>query len=507
MKPNTKRRALIGGLAVGGILQGCGGGGAAGSNSTGSGDSGGSVPSVPSGPLAEDGPGVQAAPVSTALPPSLSALGSQTLYIAHRGAAAMYPEETYTAYDACVRSGQLCLEGDVRTLSDGTTVMMHDDTVDRTTSGTGTVASYTASTWNALRIDADTWHGSHFGNQLAAVQFTAWVKRYKATSMLVPEDKDLLSMASMLSILGSEKVPKDRVLIQCFGLAPLQQAIAAGYNTCFLVTSGGPADAVAAGVNWAGISVAMSNADTLAWVASGIKVLVWTVDRRTERDAKLALGVKGFFSDDPIYVSGNAPLYTTDRFDTATWVPGMLGNSGELSSAARGKFMDGGYWGYDDTSTAYEGCLQGYLCPIKGQNEALAFTVELNIRFGAVTNGDMTRWSSVFIGTDDQRFIDSNETAAGYHFLFRRNGSVEIFKKAVGLRSTQLALKSGPGFAEGDEARFRIQVDATTLRVSRLDDNGNEVYSATVADKDYRGAYLNLGRNGLACAFRRIAVT
>jgi hypothetical protein len=251
----------------------------------------------------------------------------------------------------------------------------------------------------------------------------------------------------------------------------------------------------------------MSDADTRAWVASGIKVLVWTVNRRFERDAKLALGVRGFFSDDPAYLGGNAPLYTTDRFDSATWMPGMLANSGELNSVARGKFMDGSYWGYDDTNIAYEGCLQGYLCPIKGQKEAVEFTIELSIRFGAVLNGDLTRWASAFIGTDDQRFIDSNEGAAGYHFLFRRNGAIEIFKKVPGLRAAPLAAQSGQGFGEGEDGRFRIRIDATSLKVSRLANDGSEAYSAVASDKTYRGAYLNLGRNGMACAFRRISVT
>lgn len=510
MQPNTKRRRLISGIAVGSLLQGCGGGGSAGTNTAGSGSSPVvTMPDVPGGPVvptAQDGPDMQAAPVSALPRPSLNSLGNQVLYIAHRGAAALYPEETYTAYDGCVRDGQLCIEGDVHALSDGTLVMMHDDTVDRTTGESSSVASYTRSTWNALRIDADTWHGSHFGNRLAAPQFKAWVNRYKATSLLIPEDKDQRSMSSMLAVLASENVPKDQVLIQCFNLEPLRQAVAAGYNTCVLVTNGGPTAALADGVSWSGLSVAMSDADIRAWIASGIKVLVWTVNRRSERDARLALGVKGFFSDDPVYLSGNAPFYTTDRFDGATWLPGMLPNSGELSSAARGRFMDGGYWGYETADAGYQGCLQGYLCPIKGQHRPVDYMIELNIRFGSAAASDASRWASLFIGTDDGRFIDSDEATAGYHFLFRKNGAVEIFKKVPGKSATQLAVQNGPAFADGDEARFRIRVEAASMRVNRLAADGTESYGATANDTAYRGAYVTLGHNGLACAFRRIVV-
>jgi glycerophosphoryl diester phosphodiesterase len=499
MEPNKKRRKLLGTLFAGGLIQGCGGG--AGGAPT-------SVPQVelPSGPPPTDGPGVQPVPVSNRPAPSLAALDGQPIFIAHRGAAAIYPEETYTAYDGCVRDGQLFLEGDVYSLADGALAVIHDETVDRTTPETGAVASFTQAKWKNLRVDADNWHGSHFGNQLAAVQFADWVRRYKGSAVLIPEDKDQRSMAGMLAVLAAEGVRKDQVLLQCFGLAPLQKAKAAGYNTCALVTSGGPQGAVAAGANWAGIPLVMTDAETKAWVASGINVLVWTVNRRIDRDAKLTLGVKGFFSDDPAYLSGDAPLFTTDRFDTGTWMPGMLPNTGELGGAARGKFMEGGYWGYDNTSIAYLGCLQGYLCPIKGEAQPKSYSVELSIRFGAVANNDTSRWAAVFIGTDDRQFIDSDEGAAGYHFLFRRNGSIEIYKKVPGKSAAALVAKGGTAFADGDEGRFRIRVDSTKLTVSRMNADGTDAYAATVTDQTYRGAYLNLGRNGLACAFRSLVI-
>jgi glycerophosphoryl diester phosphodiesterase len=499
MEPNEKRRKLLGTLFAGGLIQGCGGG--AGGAPT-------SVPDVivPSAPPPTDGPGVQPVPVSSRPIPSLATLDGQPLYIAHRGAAALYPEETYTAYDGCVRDGQLLLEGDVNSLADGALVLMHDETVDRTTPETGTVASFTLPRWKDLRIDADTWHGSHFGNRLAAVQFADWVTRYKGNTILMPEDKDQKSMAGMLAVLAAQGVRKDQVLLQSFGLAPLQRAIAAGYNACALVTSGGPQAAVAAGANWAGIPLVLTAAETQAWVASGINVLVWTVNRRLDRDAKLALGVKGFFSDDPVYLSANAPFFTTDRFDSATWVPGMLPNSGELSGPARGKFMEGGYWGYDVTTIPYLGCLQGYLCPIKGEAQPKSYSIELSIRFGAVANNDTSRWASVFIGTDDRQFIDSDEGAAGYHFLFRKNGSVEIFKKVPSKVASLLVAKGGIAFVDGEEGRFRIRVNGPSVTVSRLNGDGTDMYAATVADQTYRGAHLSLGRNGLACAFRKLVV-
>jgi hypothetical protein len=250
----------------------------------------------------------------------------------------------------------------------------------------------------------------------------------------------------------------------------------------------------------------MTAAETQAWVASGINMLVWTVNRRLDRDAKLALGVKGFFSDDPVYLSAKSPLFTTDRFDNATWLPGMLPSVGELSGTARGKFIDGGYWGYDDTSAVYLGCLQGYLCPLKGENEPRSYSVELSIRYGAAINNDASRWASVFIGTDDRPYIDADEGAAGYHFLFRKSGSVEIFKKVPGKRASLLVAKGGVAFTDGEEGRFRIRINGSSVTVSRLNGDGTDAYAAMVADQTYRGAYLSLGRHGLACGFRKLVV-
>jgi glycerophosphoryl diester phosphodiesterase len=62
--------------------------------------------------------------------------------IGHRGSAATEPENTLRA----LRSGMKCahfVEVDVRTTHDGVPVIMHDATIDRTTSGKGTISGLT----------------------------------------------------------------------------------------------------------------------------------------------------------------------------------------------------------------------------------------------------------------------------------------------------------------------------------------------------------------------------
>lgn len=65
------------------------------------------------------------------------------LVIAHRGGAGLRPENTLIAFRHAVRLGVDILEMDVRQTLDDQLVLIHDDTVDRTTNGRGAVAEMT----------------------------------------------------------------------------------------------------------------------------------------------------------------------------------------------------------------------------------------------------------------------------------------------------------------------------------------------------------------------------
>lgn len=440
---------------------------------------------------------------------SLSRLSTSTLYLAHRGSSALFPEQTYTGFDGSLKNGQLALESDVRLLADGKPGLMHDAAVDRTTTSTGYVSSFTETGWRNLKIDGNTWHGSNYGDALAAPLFSDWVEKYKGNAILAPEDKDQRSMTAMMSVLRKARVNKDQVLLQCFALNPLLQAVAENYQACFLGSGPeDPASVFAAGVTWGGLSAWATDDQMRAWVASGLKVLVWTVNRRYIRDRKLALGARGFFSDDPGYLKANAPLYTTDRFDLQTWVSGMLGNAGDLSLPGRGQFLGGDYWGYSQTTEAYSGCLQGYLCPIKGISAPNDYQINVKVTFGLAEDNDLTRWASVFIATDDKPFVNSgSDDTVGYHILFRKNGNIDVYRKRAYLAPELIAVTVGAAILDHQEVTYRISVTAATVTGARLNSDGTVYYSAAAQDTSSRGAYLHLGRAGLSCKFRHLSVT
>jgi len=65
------------------------------------------------------------------------------LVIAHRGGAGLWPENTIYAFEHAVELGVDVLEMDVHSTKDGELVVLHDETVDRTTNGTGRVEELT----------------------------------------------------------------------------------------------------------------------------------------------------------------------------------------------------------------------------------------------------------------------------------------------------------------------------------------------------------------------------
>jgi glycerophosphoryl diester phosphodiesterase len=73
-----------------------------------------------------------------------------TLVVAHRGGSALRPESTLAAFENAAALGVDVLEMDVRATADGKIVVIHDATVDRTTNGSGPVATLTLASLQAL---------------------------------------------------------------------------------------------------------------------------------------------------------------------------------------------------------------------------------------------------------------------------------------------------------------------------------------------------------------------
>lgn len=88
-----------------------------------------------------------------------------TLIFGHRGASAYAPENTLAAFRLALEQGADGVELDVTLSADGTPVVMHDDTVDRTTTGTGRVDRLTLAQLKGLAAGYPTKFGDTFAGE------------------------------------------------------------------------------------------------------------------------------------------------------------------------------------------------------------------------------------------------------------------------------------------------------------------------------------------------------
>lgn len=88
---------------------------------------------------------------------------SRPQIFAHRGAKSVAPENTLPAFQRALAMGVDGIELDVHCSKDGRLVVIHDETLEGTTNGTGKVGAYTVA--QLAKIDA----GSHFSAAFAGV--------------------------------------------------------------------------------------------------------------------------------------------------------------------------------------------------------------------------------------------------------------------------------------------------------------------------------------------------
>lgn len=79
---------------------------------------------------------------------------------AHRGASGNYPENTLIAFEKAIEFGADGIETDVHMTKDGHLVLIHDETVNRTTNGKGLIKDYYYS--DLEKLDAGGWFNKKY---------------------------------------------------------------------------------------------------------------------------------------------------------------------------------------------------------------------------------------------------------------------------------------------------------------------------------------------------------
>jgi glycerophosphoryl diester phosphodiesterase len=256
------------------------------------------------------------AAVALALATTLTTAAERPLIAAHRGGALLWPENSLLAFRNALALGVEFLETDVHLTADGEVVVLHDATLDRTTTGRGAVSSAKLADLAGIRLKAA--DGGVTGERIPRLA--------ELLDLLAPSSAQLLleikvgvartaysGMEEKVLGLVRARGLRDRVFIMAFEEATLARARAldAEIRTVFLVSRGRvQASGVAPreAVRWAtavratvlGIDHRAIDADVVAAArAAGVLVAAWTVNDESDLRRVLGLGVDVVISDRP----------------------------------------------------------------------------------------------------------------------------------------------------------------------------------------------------------------
>lgn len=229
-------------------------------------------------------------------------------YLGHRGVEAHAPENTLTAFRAAFAHG-FPIETDLQTTLDQTIVCIHDETVDRTTNGTGRVDQMTLA--QLQQLDAGAWFSPTFAGE--RIPSVGELLACAPANLIFAELKDHRS-APLLARLVSEQGLQPYVVFNCEATDPLRVAAAIDPTVLLAPTYKRqqglwPALSEMIGLGARFCSIEKEHPDlTREWVqachAAGIRVVTWTHRQPGTRDQLLALGVDGFTCSDPAFISG-----------------------------------------------------------------------------------------------------------------------------------------------------------------------------------------------------------
>jgi len=238
---------------------------------------------------------------------------------AHRGGAALRPENTVEAFDHGIACGAEGLEFDVHLSKDGVVVVHHDVTLERTTNARGPVAAYTAA--ELATVDA----GFHFGDGRGGYP-------YRGRGIAVPTLRDVLQRYPSAALIIELKVGGDelarRVVEDVRAAGAVDRVAIGSFYTDALRAVRSCEPSIATGAareetrwalyrswvglrirsatyrefqvpEWSGFTPIVTRRFVSAAHRAGVAVKVWTVNAETDMRRLVSIGVDGLITDHP----------------------------------------------------------------------------------------------------------------------------------------------------------------------------------------------------------------
>jgi glycerophosphoryl diester phosphodiesterase len=235
---------------------------------------------------------------------------TRPLLIGHRGYPARFPENTLASFEGALQAGCDMIELDVTLTRDRRVIVIHDDTLDRTTNGKGPVRERTLE--EIKRLDAGGWFDPRFSAE--RVPELSEVMRLTAGRCLLnieikasayeqnyPADAIEHQVVELVKASGV----MDRVVISSFDPRLLERIAAMDAPPAVALISDHRVDKsvlemllAMKAISWHPRFKALSRDQVDSLHAAGLKVFPWTINTREEAEKVLALGVDGLICND-----------------------------------------------------------------------------------------------------------------------------------------------------------------------------------------------------------------
>jgi glycerophosphoryl diester phosphodiesterase len=235
------------------------------------------------------------------------------LWIAHRGAGKLAPENTLAAFRLGASHGYRAFECDVKLSADGAPFLLHDAALDRTTSGAGIASE---KTWAELsRLDAGGWHSNTYAGEplprLDAIAGYCIRNDFMLNIEIKPTPGDEVQTGRVVAAIASGLWVQraDKPLLSSFSVDALHAAKDASPDLPrALLLDKLPSDwfATAQGLRCSAVVTHFSLMDAAVIKRlhdAGMRAIVYTVNDELEATRLLALGIDGIITD------------AVDRFD------------------------------------------------------------------------------------------------------------------------------------------------------------------------------------------------
>lgn len=238
---------------------------------------------------------------------TLRSPGDSALIAGHRGDRSTAPENTLPALKGALDGPMVYVETDIRLSADGVPVLIHDDTVDRTTNGRGNVSELTLA--ELQELDAGSWYSQAFAGLRIPTLESFLVLLAESNKKAMLELKGAWaeeSLAAVDSLVESHGLAH-RVVLASFNvdtLAALQTAVPELPR--MVIIRDLPKEPVTLIREFEAIGVVTSPPSVEADPTvvdrihkAGFGILLYTLNKEQSWQSALSLGVDGIITDEP----------------------------------------------------------------------------------------------------------------------------------------------------------------------------------------------------------------